>query len=173
MIGSYDDVSEMEGEYKRWVGKVNVNVKLSLCFNWAPRHGGVLGEWKYSSIHSLTSALDGGEWSASRPGRFNSRVRALGTHWIGGWVDPRVILDAVVNRKIRTLEPRYVKSGALCLFQSLSRYSPGQITGRHESFNQDNRQPGRTSNQVHPKYKCRALHAHWLCVTCYILYLYS
>jgi hypothetical protein len=36
-------------------------VKLSLCFNWAPRHEGVLGEWSYSSIHSLTSALDGGE----------------------------------------------------------------------------------------------------------------
>jgi len=32
-------------------------VKLSLCFNRAPRHAGVLGEWKYSSIHSLTSAL--------------------------------------------------------------------------------------------------------------------
>jgi hypothetical protein len=24
----------------------------------------------YGSTHSLTSALDGGEWSASRPGRF-------------------------------------------------------------------------------------------------------
>jgi hypothetical protein len=28
------------------------------------------GGCKYSSTHSLTSALDGGEWSASRPGRF-------------------------------------------------------------------------------------------------------
>jgi len=35
---------------------------LSLGFNWAPRHEGVLGEWMYSSIHSLISALDGGEW---------------------------------------------------------------------------------------------------------------
>jgi hypothetical protein len=26
---------------------------------WAPRHEGVLGEWRYSSTHSLTSALDG------------------------------------------------------------------------------------------------------------------
>jgi hypothetical protein len=26
------------------------------------KHGGVLGEWRYSSTHSLTSALDGGEW---------------------------------------------------------------------------------------------------------------
>jgi len=34
----------------------------------------------------LTSALDGGEWSASRPVRFTPRERAPGTHWIGGWV---------------------------------------------------------------------------------------
>jgi hypothetical protein len=47
-----------------------VKVKLSLCFNWAPCHEGVVGEWRYSSTHSLTSAIDGGELSASRPGRF-------------------------------------------------------------------------------------------------------
>jgi hypothetical protein len=41
----------------------------------------------------LTSALAGGEWSASRPGRFTAWERALGTHWIGGWVDPRAGLD--------------------------------------------------------------------------------
>jgi hypothetical protein len=27
-------------------------------------------EWMYSSTHSLTSVLDGGDWSASRPGHF-------------------------------------------------------------------------------------------------------
>jgi hypothetical protein len=32
-----------------------------------------LGERRYSSTHSLTSALDEGEWSASRPGRFTPR----------------------------------------------------------------------------------------------------
>jgi hypothetical protein len=32
--------------------------------------------WRYSSTHSLTSALDGGEWSTSRPGRFTPRERA-------------------------------------------------------------------------------------------------
>jgi hypothetical protein len=37
----------------------------------------------YSSTHSLTSSLDGGGWSASRPGRFTPRERAPGTHWIG------------------------------------------------------------------------------------------
>jgi hypothetical protein len=54
----------------------------------------------YSSTHSLTSALDGGEWSALRLHRFTSRERAPGTHWIGGWVGPRTVLDAVVNRII-------------------------------------------------------------------------
>jgi hypothetical protein len=78
-------------------------VNLSLCFNWAPRHESVLGEWRYSSTHSLTSALDGGEWSASGPGHFTSRERAPGTHWIGGWVGPRAFLDAVVKRKISSL----------------------------------------------------------------------
>jgi hypothetical protein len=37
-----------------------------------------------SSTHSLASALDGGEWSASHPGRFTPRERDPGTHWIGG-----------------------------------------------------------------------------------------
>jgi len=48
----------------------------------------------------LTSALDGDEWSASRSGRFTPRERATGTQWIGGWVAPSVVLNAVVERKI-------------------------------------------------------------------------
>jgi len=36
----------------------------------------------------LTPVLHGGEWSASRPGRFTPEERASGTHWIGGWVGP-------------------------------------------------------------------------------------
>jgi hypothetical protein len=43
----------------------------------------------------LISALDGGEWSASRP-----RERYRGTHWIGGWVGPVAVLDTVVKIKI-------------------------------------------------------------------------
>jgi hypothetical protein len=78
---------------------VKAEVNLSAHFNWAPRHEGVLGEWRYNS-HSSTSALDGGKWSASRPGRFTPKEKAPGTHWIGGWVGPRAILDAVVKRKI-------------------------------------------------------------------------
>jgi hypothetical protein len=44
----------------------------------------------------LTSALAGGEWSASRSGRFT-------THWMGGWVDPRAGLDDLEKRKFLTL----------------------------------------------------------------------
>jgi hypothetical protein len=51
-------------------------------------------EWRYSSTHSLASALDGGEWPASRPGRFTPRETTPATHWIGGWVGPRAVLDA-------------------------------------------------------------------------------
>jgi len=90
--------------------KVTVKVKLHLCFNCAPRHQGVLEDLRYSSTHSLTRELDGGEWSASRLGRFTTTERASCTHWIGGRVGPRVVLDAVVKRKIpnlcRKLNPR-------------------------------------------------------------------
>jgi hypothetical protein len=41
------------------------------------------GEKRYSSYSFLTSALDGGEWSASRP----------------GWVGPSTGLDAGARRK--------------------------------------------------------------------------
>jgi hypothetical protein len=87
---------------QHWIFKVKVKakVKLSLCFNWASRHKGVLGERRYSSTHYLTSALDGGEWSSSHPGLFTPRARAPGTHWTRGWVGPRAVLDAVVKRKI-------------------------------------------------------------------------
>jgi hypothetical protein len=41
-------------------------------------------------LHALlTSALDGGEWSLSRPDRFTPRERALGIYWIGCWVGPK------------------------------------------------------------------------------------
>jgi hypothetical protein len=43
----------------------------------------------------MTSALDGGERSASHPGRFIPRERASGTHWIGGRVVPGVFNEAV------------------------------------------------------------------------------
>jgi hypothetical protein len=59
------------------------------------------GERWYSSCSFSTSALDGGEWSASRPGRaFTPRERTHGTHWKGGWVGPRAGLDTETRGKI-------------------------------------------------------------------------
>jgi hypothetical protein len=43
----------------------------------------------------FTSAQIGGEWSSSYPCRSDPEERAPGTHWIEGWVDPRVGLNAV------------------------------------------------------------------------------
>jgi hypothetical protein len=57
----------------------------------------------------LTWVLAGGDSSALRPGRFTPGERIPGTHWIGGWVDPRAGLDNLEKRKFLTLpglEPR-------------------------------------------------------------------
>ena len=46
----------------------------------------------YSSSLSLISALNGGGWSKPRPEPLYPRERPS-THYIGGWVDPRAVLD--------------------------------------------------------------------------------
>jgi hypothetical protein len=50
-------------------------VKLPLCLT---KHRSMKTYWGSGGIapRNLTSALDGGEWSASRPGRFCTRERA-------------------------------------------------------------------------------------------------
>jgi hypothetical protein len=74
----------------------------------------VLNEFKYYAMKAygevdvlihifLTSALVGGEWSASRLGSCTPGERAPGIHWIGGWVDPRAGLDDLERRKFLTL----------------------------------------------------------------------
>jgi hypothetical protein len=64
-----------------------------------------LGERRHSSYSLSISALDGGEWSASRPGRaFTPGERTPGTHWTGDWVGPRAGLDTQARGKI--LRPR-------------------------------------------------------------------
>jgi hypothetical protein len=55
-----------------------------------------MAEWMYRST-IFTSALDGGEWSASSPGSFTPAEGVPGTRWIGGWVDRRAGLDDVEN----------------------------------------------------------------------------
>jgi hypothetical protein len=50
-------------------------------------------------LHALTSALEGGGLLASRPRRFTPGEEIPGTPWIGGWVNPRAVLDAVKKKK--------------------------------------------------------------------------
>jgi hypothetical protein len=85
-----------------------------------------MGEWMYSSTHSLTSALDGGEWPASRPCRFTPKERAPGTHWIGGWVSYRAVLDAVVRRKIPS--PRRESNPKTPIVQSVANAIPTELS---------------------------------------------
>jgi hypothetical protein len=78
----------------------------------------------------LASALAGGEWSASRPGRFTP-----GTHWIGSWVGPRAGLADVEKRKFLTLPGHELRLrpllGRPARSQSLYRLSyPGSVPTR-------------------------------------------
>jgi hypothetical protein len=49
-----------------------------------------------STFSKSDTEFSSGDWSASRLGRFTPREGASGTHWIGGWVGSRAVLDAVV-----------------------------------------------------------------------------
>jgi hypothetical protein len=52
------------------------------------------------------SALDGGEWSASRPSHLTPGKRVLRPNWMGGWVGPRAGLDTVEKGKYCTARNR-------------------------------------------------------------------
>jgi hypothetical protein len=53
------------------------------------------------SLHSFFDPGTRWRWLVSfKPRPLSPRVRASGTHWTGGWVGPRAVLDAVVKRKI-------------------------------------------------------------------------
>jgi hypothetical protein len=84
-----------------------------------------MGEWRYKLYEFLTSALDGGEWSASRPSHFTPKERTPDTHWIGGWLSPRDVLDAVVKRKV--LNPRRESNPRTPIVQPVNPYG---ITGK-------------------------------------------
>jgi hypothetical protein len=79
------------------------------------------GERRYSSYSFWTSALDGGEWSASRPGRaFTPGESTPGTHSTGGWVGLRAGLDTEVRGKI--LCPRRGSNPDRPVFQPVVRH---------------------------------------------------
>jgi hypothetical protein len=69
-------------------------VKLS-CYC----HVGDEAESSCSSYSFLTSALDGGECSASRPSHTLTLGKDPGTHWVGGWVGLRAGLNTETRGK--------------------------------------------------------------------------
>jgi hypothetical protein len=52
----------------------------------------------------FTSALDGGEWSASHPRRFNPKEIAPGTHWVGDLVGHRAVCRTWRRESFLTLQ---------------------------------------------------------------------
>jgi hypothetical protein len=110
-----------------------------------------MGEWMCRSTLFSTSALVGGEWSASRPGE-----RASGTHWVGGWVDPRAGLDDVEKRKFLTLPGLELRPlGHAACSQSLYRlYYPGSTLSLCSSLNVRDQvlHPYRTTGKITVSY---------------------
>jgi hypothetical protein len=74
--------------------------KSTNLHTWTWRH---IGEWIYRSTFFLTLALVRGEWLASCPCHFIPGERVPGTHWVGGWVDPRADLDNMEKWTFLTL----------------------------------------------------------------------
>jgi hypothetical protein len=99
-------IREVQTSNLGWGTKQKVKVKLSLWhFKLRTTPWRRIGGVEVWSTHSSTSTQDGGEWSVSCPSCFTPRERAPGTNWIGGWVGPRAILDALVKRRISS--PRW------------------------------------------------------------------
>jgi hypothetical protein len=78
----------------------------------------------------LTIAVVGGEWSASRPGRYTHGERGCpDTHWIVGWVGRRIGLADVETRKILHLPGlEFRPHGRRTRTQSLYRHRQNGIT---------------------------------------------
>jgi hypothetical protein len=79
----------------------------------------------------FTSALDGCEWSVSRPSHFTPGEKVPSIHCMEGWVDPRAGLEDVEKRKFLTLPELELRPlGRSARSQSLYRLRyPGLETG--------------------------------------------
>jgi hypothetical protein len=82
-----------------------------------------LGDRRYSSYSFLTSALEGGEWSASRPGRALPQGKEPPVHIVqeAGWVP-----EAVWTQRLE--EKSSASVGTLCCTMIFQRCSSRHIT---------------------------------------------
>jgi len=75
------------------------------------RHEGREGEQRYNSPLSLTSALDRGGWSTSRPGRFNPEKDPVPTVQVAGWI-PWPVWTGTENLDPSGFDPRTIQTVA-------------------------------------------------------------
>jgi hypothetical protein len=105
-----------------------------------------------------TSALAGGEWSASCPSRFSPGETRPGTHWIGGWVHPGASLDNVQKRKL--LPPPILD------LRPLSRLARSQSLYRLRYCSSSYINSKRKKNVTCQSLKAETYDDYWLCFPC-------
>jgi hypothetical protein len=125
-----------------------------------------LGGERYSSYSFLTSALHGGEWSASRPATLCPRERTPGSLCSGGWVGLRAGLDTEATGKIlcpcRGLNPDHpvVQSVVRHYTDWATPASLEQVEGWKGSWPPWCVWKGKDSEEsLHPRQKKRTWHA--------------
>jgi hypothetical protein len=74
---------------------VRSKVNLSLCFKWAPRHEGVLGEWRYCVTHFWPLHYMEVSYQLHAPAILPPAKEPMAPT---GWVGPRAVLDAVMRK---------------------------------------------------------------------------
>jgi hypothetical protein len=94
--------------------EVKIEVKVKGNVHTRKGHEGPEGKYRYSSILSLTSALDGGRWSTPRPGWFTPDKNPVpivqeaecvpGPVWTGAKISPSPVFDP---RTVQSVVSRY------------------------------------------------------------------
>jgi hypothetical protein len=106
-------ISYLTLDYKNRNSRFNLWIFRKKTTSWR----GMRGVGVYVHIF-LTSALVGGECSASRPGRFTPRERATDTNWIEGRVSPPSVIFFKVSfgllldsedGAVRSIETSYIR----------------------------------------------------------------
>jgi hypothetical protein len=119
---------------KRWK-----KVKLSLCLT---KHHAMKTYWGSGGIAPRITDL-GTRWRwvvNFTPRPLYPQGKAPGTHWIGGWVGLRAVLDTVLKRKIPS--PRRGSKLRTPIVQSVAkRYTDRAITAPAMIWNRINRAP--------------------------------
>lgn len=95
------------------MGRGRVVVSHGWMVKWENETGQQI---KSSALNTLPRQSIGGEWSASRPGRYTPWERAAGTRWIGAWVSLRAVL-ALWRKEQRIMKRTNKKrTGEWCAF---------------------------------------------------------